>query len=146
MQKYSRDLCNLAESYVRNNVSDESLQEFFIFLVKDYLTRLQRCENREIKIAQQKKQGVGKQQKETKDQIAKQILDKVLKQNQVSFTFKNCKASVLDDSESCIINFEGISVHVEEKLKKIPVLVVGDKILEMGDEKLIEYVNKKLTR
>lgn len=79
------------------------LQEFLIYLVNDYLLRLHRSEKRAERSATAKKQ---KGERSANTKLAKQIIDKVIQQNQVNINFKDCKASVSKVSDGYDDAFE----------------------------------------
>ena len=118
----------MAEQYVRETVPDADLQEFLIYLVNDYL----------LVIA--KKQ---KEERSANTKLAKQIIDKVIQQNQVNINFKDCKASVSRVSDGCLLNL-GISTVIKDKLCKVPELVIDNKTIQIGDERLVQCVNDAL--
>ena len=92
----------MAEQYVRETVPDDDLQEFLIYLVNDYLLRLHRSEKRTERSVIAKKQ---KEERSANTKLAKQIIDKVIQQNQVNINFKDCKASVSRVSDGCLFKF-----------------------------------------
>ena len=126
----------MAEQYVRETVPDADLQEFLIYLVNDYLLRLHRSEKR----AEAKKQ---KGERSANTKLAKQIIDKVIQQNQVNINFKDCKASVSKVSDGCLLNL-GISTVIKDKMCKVPELVIDNKTIQIGDERLVQCVNDAL--
>lgn len=130
----------MAEQYVRETVPDADLQEFLIYLVNDYLHRLHRSEKRAERSALVKKQ---RTERSANTKLAKQIIDKVIQQNQVNINFKDCKASISKVSDGCLLNL-GISTVVRDKLYKVPELVIEDKTIQIGDERLVQCVNDAL--
>lgn len=130
----------MAEQYVRETVPDADLQEFLIYLVNDYLFRLHRSEKRAERSAITKKQ---KEERLANTKLAKHIIDKVIQQNQVNINFKDCKASVSKVSDGCLLNL-GISTVIKDKMCKVPELVIDNKTIQIGDERLVQCVNDAL--